>query len=140
MRILLIEDDPAIGTFAKIQLVNGGHTVLGPAATARAAFRLAARRHPQIALVDIDLSEHDDGVYVAEQLKLRWAIPSLFVTGSVEAARRRPTVALGLLTKPYSGHVLLRCVDAVAAKLDGRSVESVPEEVEWFGQDPVSTE
>ena len=131
-RILLVEDRPELGALARLRLTAGGHEVMGPAATEAEALRLVAAARPDLALVDIELADGDDGVALARRLTRTWGIPCLFVTGSLAAARAAPDAALGVLAKPYTGAALLASVTAMRALLQGAAPGPLPLGLDLF--------
>ena len=122
MRILLIEDDPILALTFASTLGQGGHHIGGIAYTVAEAYELAATQEDvDLALIDVNLEGNDEGIEVARQLKARFSIPSLFVSGQVAAAQRHRDVALGLMKKPFPPLDLLRAIEAVAYVIGGSS-------------------
>jgi DNA-binding NarL/FixJ family response regulator len=58
-----------------------GHEAVGPAATAEKAIELAGSVRPNLVLMDIRLASDSDGVAAAIEIRQRFEIPSLFVSG-----------------------------------------------------------
>jgi DNA-binding response OmpR family regulator len=83
MIILVAEDEALIALVLELTLRPGGHRVLGPVATVAEALRLADETAPELALVDINLQDGDDGVALARTLRDRYGTPSLFLSGQV---------------------------------------------------------
>ncbi|AHL76457.1 chemotaxis protein CheY [Stutzerimonas stutzeri] len=119
MRILLVEDDPILALIAACALEEEGHQIVGPAYDDQQALALVESQGADIALVDINLAGHDEGVSLVRNLRQRHGIASVFVSGQPEAARKNADVALGLLRKPYEPSDLARCVDVAQAILEG---------------------
>lgn len=131
MRVLVVEDEPLIATSIQWELVDAGHEVLGPAATLAEAEQLAIEEQPDLALVDINLSERGDGVVLARRLKVA-GVPSIFVTGQINEARQARDAALGLVLKPFPFEALGRVVEAAAGLVAGRSLVNTPRCLEVF--------
>ena len=102
MRILVVEDNLMLALDLKDQLERAGYEVLGPADTFKDAVELARRCRPELALVNIDLSNGDSGIDVAKTLRDDLDCPSLFVSGSWSEARQAKDIALGFIAKPYN--------------------------------------
>ncbi|CAM3222811.1 Response regulatory domain-containing protein [Sphingomonas antarctica] len=134
MRIMVVEDEAVIALTAVAMLENAGHEVLTPAYSAEEALALGGAR-PDLALVDINLAGHDEGIALARELRKRFAIPSLFVSGQVEAGRANRDAAIGLLRKPYDTGSLLASVNAAEELLGGGNPPPppVPNALELFG-------
>ena len=134
MRVLVVEDDPLVAVTAASALEDAGHEVVGPAYDADEAWRLVRDSPPDLALVDINLSGHDEGLALAQRFKDDLGLPSMFVSGQVAAARRRRSAALGVLAKPYDPDVLAEAVEVAREILeDGHpSARRLPPALELF--------
>jgi CheY-like chemotaxis protein len=64
---VIVDDSPTFVATARSLLEEQGMTVLGAVATGADATRLAARLHPDVVLVDLDLGR-ESGLDVAERL------------------------------------------------------------------------
>lgn len=131
MRVLVVEDEPLIATSIQWELVDAGHEVVGPAATLAEAELLASEEQPDLALVDINLSERGDGVLLARRLKSA-GVPSIFVTGQINEARQARDAALGLVLKPFPFETLGRVVEAAAGLISGMTPVAPPRCLEVF--------
>jgi DNA-binding response OmpR family regulator len=118
MMILVVEDEPLAALNAMFELQRAGYEVVGPARTQEDALRLARECQPELALVDIDLSEAGEGVELAKHLRAL-SVASLFVSGQSEVAQENRDFAVGFLGKPYSSTELVRSVQVVDAVLHG---------------------
>ena len=123
MLILVVEDEPLIAMAIETSLAQAGHDILGPVPSAVEALALAAKRPPDLALVNIELQHGDSGVQLARTLHERWGVRSIFTTGEIEAARRNRDIALGVICKPYSGEAIAASVAIVEAILRGERVD-----------------
>jgi DNA-binding response OmpR family regulator len=132
MLILVVEDNAILAFMIEDALVEAGHEVLGPVATAAQAIDMANEFHPALAIVDIDLGTATSGVEVARALYAGPRTPSLFSTGQIETARLNADVAIGALAKPYAPVTVVDAVTAVAQRLAGREVSYIPRELEFF--------
>lgn len=105
IRILVAEDEYIVGLDLENKLIMTGFDVIGVASSATEAFKIAASKKPDLAILDINLSGKGDGIDAAIQLYDRLAIRSIFVTafGDEETRRRAaPARPIGWLVKPYS--------------------------------------
>ena len=132
MIILVAEDDFALALAIKAELAEAGHSVLGPVVSPEDGLRLAACGLPQLALIDIDLLGHGDGIRLAEELLVRWRVPTVFVSGQVHAARRASDTALGCLKKPFPLGDVSRSVEAVGQVQRDGTCACRPEGLEIF--------
>ena len=127
--LLIVEDDilPAL----RDELEDAGYHVLDLTGRHQDALLAAHEHHPDLALVNIQLQGHDDGIVLAEELKAM-AIPTLFISGQVSRARSARTAAIGSMPKPYSAPEMVKAVDYLLAHLKGKEALSPPLGLEVF--------
>jgi CheY-like chemotaxis protein len=117
-RLLVVDDDWLIAIQIEHHLQDAGYEVVGTAADAAEAVRLAGCKRPDLVLIDIRLRGGSDGVAAAREILERFAIPSLFVSAHADAgtrARAQASRPLGWVQKPFTVGEL---VTAVAKALD----------------------
>lgn len=116
MRVLVVEDDHVTARDLEATLRRRGFLVSGPVRTADDALRVAEEESPQLALLDIQLANADDGIRLASQLRESRDLPVVFITGfSEEALFERASEAkpVGFLRKPFSEAELVVCLESV---------------------------
>jgi DNA-binding response OmpR family regulator len=86
--ILVVEDEAIVALLLEMALSLAGHRVLGPVATAEEALETAQEMPPELALIDIRLLGSHDGIWLARNLRDRWGVPALFLSGQTTQARR----------------------------------------------------
>jgi CheY-like chemotaxis protein len=102
--ILIVENEALVASYIEEVLGESGFRVAGIAASAPEALSLAAESRPSLALVDIRLTGPLDGIELACQLRQRFAVPAIFLTGLIDAEtteRARAAAPLGFLPKPF---------------------------------------
>jgi CheY-like chemotaxis protein len=102
--ILIVEDEALVASYIEEVLGESGYRVAGIAASGTEAMSLAAEHHPSLALVDIRLSGSIDGIELARRLRLRFDLPTIFLTGLADqqtAERAGAARPLGFLQKPF---------------------------------------
>jgi two-component system, response regulator PdtaR len=115
-RILLVEDDYFVALELEHQLSSAGFEVIGIAATAEDAIKIGRSENPDVAIMDIRLAGHGDGVDAAIELFTTAGIRSIFVTAHGDAqTRRRAAQAhpLGWVQKPYRPDSVIELVNSV---------------------------
>jgi two-component system, response regulator PdtaR len=130
--ILVAEDEAIIALMLAMTLDLAGHKVVGPVASVEEGLKLAEATRPELALVDIRLSDGSDGVCLARHLRDRWGVPSLFVSGQTTQARAARDTALGVLGKPYDPDDVVQAVAAASDLLAGRRPTQCPRRLELF--------
>jgi DNA-binding NarL/FixJ family response regulator len=115
-RVLLVEDDFLVAGEIEYLLAGAGFAVIGPAATAEAAVRLAAETNPDLVVMDVRLAGTRDGIDAAIEIYREFGIRSLFATAHADGAtvaRGRVANPFGWVAKPYNPAVLIREIKAL---------------------------
>ena len=102
MRLLLVEDEPFIALDLQMLSTSAGHEVVGVADSLESALHLAAARHPDAALVDINLRDGLSGLRICEALSGGGRMAVGFVTGNAEQVPADFAGALAVLEKPFT--------------------------------------
>jgi two-component system, response regulator PdtaR len=105
LRVLIVEDEFFISLHTKQLLLVLGHVVVGIAVSADQAIHFAEQEHPDVVLMDIRLNGSRDGIEVADEIRERLGIGSIFVTANTDPQTRQRALAsqpLGFLEKPLT--------------------------------------
>lgn len=132
MIVLIAEDNALLAFMIEEALSDSAYTVLGPVSRADTALSLAEDTRPDIALVDIDLEGELSGVHLAKELRARWSVATLFMTGQLAQARAHPEAALGVIAKPFSPATVVSAVNLLAGIRCREAGGELPPEVELF--------
>lgn len=117
MLVLVAEDEVLIAATLADDLERDGHEVLGPVGSAAEARRLASRRRPDVALVDIALADGEmAGVELVRELGRRWGVRCFFCTAQPAEARRHAALVEGWIDKPYTSADVRRALEQVARR------------------------
>src|SRR6187402_2041395 len=128
-RILIVEDEPLVAFDNEHFLRDAGYEIVATVDTVPEAVH-AIHGDVHLVLADVNLSDGGSGRDVAHAA-LAKGVPLIFVTGgSPDDAR---SMAIGLLTKPYSQRDLLAAIEMVDAKLSGRALKRQPKGFTLFG-------
>ncbi|MBX3562199.1 MAG: response regulator [Sphingomonas sp.] len=117
-RILIVEDEPLVAFDNEHLLGEAGYEVVATVDNHAAALAVIAAEPLDLVLSDIALNGVGDGVDVARAARAK-GIPVLFATGNCSPEAQ--SLAIGCLAKPYAGKVLLNALEAIDARLQGRS-------------------
>ena len=102
--ILIVEDEALIASYIQDVLEESGFVVAGVASSGVEALTVAGETAPDLALVDIKLAGPMDGIEVALQMRTRFGVPSIFLSGVADPAtleRARSAAPAGFLEKPF---------------------------------------
>ncbi len=118
-RILIVEDEILTGIYTKLLLENAGYQVVGVEMGGEEAIANAARNHPDLALIDINLRGGMNGIEAAKIIRERYAIPSLFLTAYAAEEvmeKNRELKASEIITKPLQAEQLRDRVESILNK------------------------
>jgi two-component system, response regulator PdtaR len=105
MRVLIVEDENLIAWHYAAIVETSGHIVFGIAGSARAARALCSAELPDLALVDLVLTDGLTGLDLAKELAeagvLIW-----FVTANETSCKAHTVYAIGCLPKPVKAGTL----------------------------------
>jgi CheY-like chemotaxis protein len=102
--ILIVEDEALVASYIEQVLGESGFRVAGVAASGPEALSLTEACCPALALVDIRLTGPIDGIELAHLLRQRFALPTIFLTGLIDAdtaERAQAAQPVGFLRKPF---------------------------------------
>lgn len=123
MLILIVEDEFTVAAMLADIVKGGGHQVLGPTADAVEALELVEDVRPDLALLDITLTEGPVGCALARHLLRRWSIQSIFITGSLRDALANQASAIGVIEKPFTAESVLASIDLAQEILNGGAAQ-----------------
>jgi CheY-like chemotaxis protein len=112
LRILLVEDSPAVAGALKQHLELLGATVTGPAATTAEAKELVMGGRPHVALVDFHLRGENSYALIA-QLRQE-GIPVIMLSGSIESPAPASLQGVMMLEKPVKEEQILEHLRPIA--------------------------
>ncbi len=110
--ILIVEDDALVALLVEENLVQSGFQVW-LAATPAEALLLAAWHKPDVALLDVRLSGELNGIELAEKLDAQQSVAIIYVTANPGEVKRRATVGVGCLAKPFANDWLVAAIRIV---------------------------
>jgi signal transduction histidine kinase/CheY-like chemotaxis protein len=108
-RILLVEDDVVASTQLGRLIGQMGYQTIGPIARGEEAVAAAALCHPDVVLMDIQLSGEMNGLEAADQIGRQFDIPVVFLTACADDRtldRAKSTQSYGFLIKPVRPEAL----------------------------------
>lgn len=118
-RVLIVEDEALVAMDLRTTLSRAGYDVLGPVPRPDAALRLARSRHPDCALLDVNLSGRKS--YALADDLLRMNIPVVFTTGYEAGALPERFRAWPCLGKPVDPGELATALARILAPAAGET-------------------
>ncbi len=104
-QILIVEDDNDVVGYIEHLLKSLGYTVCAVVSSGEEAIQKAAQTHPDLALIDMMLKGDLDGIALAEQMRDRFNIPTVYLTTYADKAllqRAKITEPFGYVLKPFA--------------------------------------
>ena len=104
LRILIVEDEALVARDLQNTLRGLGYEITSIARTGFEALQSASELRPDLALMDVKLSDGSDGIDTAKLLQQEFSIPVVFLTAYADAGtieRARETQPYGYLLKPF---------------------------------------
>ena len=106
-KILIIEDEPVIALDVAQTVTSLGHQVVGMAARASEAVRLAKKTPPGLVLADIQLEDGSSGISAVQEILKSIDVPVIFVTAFPERLLTGEMLEPAfVVTKPFDATTL----------------------------------
>ncbi len=113
-QILVVEDELILAEDIRINLTALGYSVPDAVVSGEEAVRQAEEMRPDLVLMDIKLQGEMDGIEAAEQIRVRFDIPVIYITAfSDDATLQRAKIAepFGYVIKPVETRELHATVE-----------------------------
>jgi len=123
-KILVVEDESEVAETLKMMLKKFGYNVIGCENRAEGAIQKAGELHPDIVLMDIELSGKMDGIQAADTIGKKYHIPVIYITAICDTKtleRVGASVPYGYILKPFKD-VELRTVIEIALETIAKKV------------------
>ena len=117
-RILIVEDEPLIAFDNESTLGDLGYDVVATVDSFEDAIALIDREQIDLVLSDLRLQGDRTGLDLARAAKKK-GVPVLFATGH-HLPDEAATLAIGVLTKPYSERTLKNALESIDRMLAGQ--------------------
>ncbi len=102
-KIQIVENEEEVVEVLEGLVRSIGYLVVGTSSTGKDALYYADEMHPDLVLMDIELSGEMDGIETAKEIKSLHNLPVVFVTGSYDnetIERAKQAEPMGYLIKP----------------------------------------
>lgn len=117
--VMVVEDESIVALDIEVSLMELGYDVVAKTGSGKDAVALARKHRPDIILMDIMLSSHEDGVHAAGQITSQLDIPVVFLTAYSDKQtldRVKLTEPFGYITKPYKSIDLSTAIELALYK------------------------
>jgi DNA-binding LytR/AlgR family response regulator len=104
LRVLIVEDEVLLAAELEYLVAASGAEPVGHAMTSPEAVALAERLRPDLALVDVHLSDGPTGIGAAREMTDHCGAIVLFITANLKRLPDDFAGACGVMSKPYSEH------------------------------------
>jgi CheY-like chemotaxis protein len=106
LRVLIAEDEALILMQLEFLVEDAGHRVVGSAATAEEAIRVARETRPDIVFVDLQLRGGSSGIDIVRALRGERAMTLIFLTANAQHIAPDFEGAAGVIAKPFTEAVI----------------------------------
>jgi DNA-binding NarL/FixJ family response regulator len=121
--VLIVDNEALVALYLSDLVEDFNFRVVGTAVTPDQAKQLAEQTSPDIALVDFSLQEKADGAALAQDLRERFGIAIIFLSGYSDIAGRpdvQRTSPIAVLQKPCPPNALKRALQDALRRIDAQ--------------------
>jgi CheY-like chemotaxis protein len=104
VRVLIVEDEAIVSMDLRYHLMALGYCVAAGICSGKEAVEAASQLLPDVVLINVRLSGELDGIGAAAEIRRRFNVPVVYLTGSLDQAelqRAKATDPSGFLFKPF---------------------------------------
>ena len=136
VRILLVEDEFITLETLSAVLTEMKYEISGDAMNASDAIKILEKGETDLAILDINIQGEKDGIWLAEQIRDKYNIPFIFLTGFGDKGtvqRAIETEPFGYLIKPFNKVDIFAAIEVALksfAKLAHSTTEAEPVDTE----------
>ena len=123
-RVLIVEDEEVIAGEIRSVLAHLGYSIVGIATSGEEAITRTEATTPDLVLMDIFLEGDMDGINAAAQIRNRFDIPVIYLTGHDEATivqQIKGTEPFGYILKPFNRRELHITIEIALCRHDMES-------------------
>lgn len=114
LKIGIIEDELIIARTITNTLIEIGYQTCGPAISYTEGIKLIEQEHPDVLLIDIQLSGKKDGIDLAATINEKYKLPFIFLTANSDAAtieRAKKVNPPAYIVKPFTKDDLYSAIE-----------------------------
>jgi two-component system, cell cycle sensor histidine kinase and response regulator CckA len=113
-KILIVEDEAIVARDLSMHLKELGYDPIACTPNGEEALSLAGRLHPDLVLMDIQLTGALDGISTAQKLREQFSLPVVFLTafsGDAIIGRAKQAESFGYIIKPFESRELKTAIE-----------------------------
>ena len=115
-KILLVEDEALFAMDLGQRLKGKGYVLCETALKGKKAVEIVERENPDLVLMDINLKGEISGIDAAGEIRLRFGVPVIFMTGYSDENTKEAAMLVqpaGYVTKPLNVEELLALINSI---------------------------
>lgn len=131
LNILVVEDEYITQKTITALLTEMGYNVVGTAMNAEEAITVLSENKVEFALLDITIQGEKDGIWLANHIKEKYAIPHVFLTAYSDDVTVKNAIATnpyGYLIKPFQKAELFTAIEIAMLNYNKQNKASTPKE------------
>jgi two-component system, response regulator PdtaR len=119
LNVLIVEDEALVAAELELLVEESGHHPVGSAIDSEEAVALAESTRPDLAFVDVHLSDGPTGIETARRLN-DLGVRVIFMTANPKRLPADGAGALGIVPKPYAPGGVRQALEFAEAVVEGR--------------------
>jgi two-component system, LytTR family, response regulator LytT len=135
IKVLIVEDELIIAEDMKSMLKELRYEVIGVARDNKSALDKLAQEIPDIALIDIQLKNNDNGIDLGKTIKENYYIPVVFVTShsdKITLEKAKQINPEGYIVKPFEKADLYTAIELAVFNFSSRKKSEIESSDELF--------
>lgn len=130
IRVLIVEDEPLIAEDISEFLGEMDYACAGIAYDSETALDMLVNRHPDVALLDINIEGSKNGIELAQVIRDNYKIPFLFLTSHSDKStldEAKKTLPYGYILKPFNEKDLVSSLEMALFRHANENKSALPE-------------
>jgi len=132
-RILIVEDDAIVAEHTQVMLKNRGFAVTAIVTSGAEALAMVNEKSPDLVLMDIMLKGEMSGIQAADEIRLNYDVPVVYVTAYADEElvdRTKVTEPFGYIIKPFGDNELNTAIEMALYK--HKIEKKLRQSEQWF--------
>ena len=118
-KVLIVEDEIITAMYLRNVLKGMGYKICSFAVSGEKAIKIVENEHPDVVLMDVKLRGKMDGIEAAREIRSRFDIPIIYISGYPEEVVKEKTEitkSYEFLAKPFDGFDAKEAIESVLLK------------------------